>query len=76
MPGDKEYEDIDDILAEMIKFTDHDDMTYNMRRTYAYRIQAALRRHDTELMTKCMQACVAEMMGVKPIIKETEETSK
>ena len=66
MASDKEkYEDLEDILADMTKFTSHDDGTYNMRRTYAYRIQAALRRHDAKLIMDCMKMAIDQIAKIK-----------
>ena len=42
------YEDIDEILAEMRTFKFDGDVTYEMRCSYADRLERALRRHDSD----------------------------
>ena len=50
-----DLEDIEDIFAEMREYECADDVTYGMRCAYANRLERALRRHDSELMMKCMK---------------------
>ena len=58
-------EDIEDVLSEMEQFRSHDDVTYNMRCTYVSRLRAALLKHDTDLMMKCMQTAINQITKIK-----------
>lgn len=58
-------EDIEDVLSEMEEFRDHGDVTYNMRCKYVSRLRAALLKHDTDLMMKCMQTAINQITKIK-----------